>query len=148
MSERTPITRTVETRVSEIMTSDPVTTPPTATIGDVIRLMYSDDIRHLPVVEGTRLLGIVSDRDLRSFSLPDLLASDALTEPSRRLEEPISSIMRGDVLSIDEDASVDALIDLMLETKIGAIPVVESGSETLVGIASYIDILETARGEI
>ena len=137
------------TLVSEIMTENPISAEPTTTVREVMGVMYSDDIRHLPVIDAGQLIGIISDRDLRSFSEPDALSTlDKLGEIGARLEDPISSIMRGDVVYIEADSTIDSLIDLMLETKIGAIPVVEPGTETLVGIVSYIDILETARGEL
>lgn len=136
------------TLVSEIMTKDPLMTEATTSVREVMQMMYSDDIRHLPVVEGTRLIGIVSDRDMRSFSQPDVFSVDTIAKAAERLDEPIASIMRGDVIYIEADATVDTLIDMMLETKLGAIPVTEPGTETLAGIVSYIDILETARGEL
>ncbi len=134
--------------VREIMTEEPITANPTTTTREVMELMYAQDIRHLPVVDGDQLMGIISERDLRSLSMP---VASVLSDPagaSKRLDEPISAIMRGDVISIETEAPVDDLIDMMIETKIGAVPVVEAGTETLVGIASYIDVLVAARSEL
>jgi len=134
--------------VREIMTEDPITANPTTTVREVMELMYAQDVRHLPIVDGDRLLGIISERDLRSLSMP---VTSVLSDPqsaSKRLEEPISSIMRGDVISVETESTVDELIDTMIETKIGAVPVVDAGTETLVGIASYIDVLAAARSAL
>jgi CBS domain-containing protein len=135
-------------QVSEIMTDEPITATLDTSIREVMELMYSEDIRHLPVVDGDQLVGIISDRDLRSLSVSVSTVLDRPEETAKRLEEPISTVMRGDVISVDSDASLDDLIDIMLETKLGAIPVVDSGTETLVGIASYIDVLEAARAAL
>jgi len=133
---------------AELMTESPVAVPPTAPIREVIQTMVSEEVRHLPIVDGERLLGIVSERDLRSFSLPVATILERPEESARRLEEPISTVMRGDVVYADRDATIDEVIDLMIEHKIGAVPVVETGTELLVGIVSYIDVLEAARARL
>ncbi len=134
--------------VREIMTDKPVTAELTSAIRSVMELMYSEDVRHLPIVEGDRLVGIISERDLRSLSMPIQNYLDNPGDAAKQLDDPISSIMRGDVISIEADDTLDSLIDIMLETKIGAVPVVESGTETLIGIASYIDVLESVRSTL
>ena len=53
------------TRVADIMTADPVTIHPSQSIGTAIALMRQGNFRRLPVVENGRLVGIVTDRDLR-----------------------------------------------------------------------------------
>lgn len=134
--------------VREIMTDKPITAEMTSTVRSVMELMYAEDIRHLPIVDGKQLVGIISERDLRSLSMPIQSYLDNPAETAKQLDDPISSIMRGDVISIEAEEGLDSLIDIMLETKVGAIPVVEPGTETLVGIASYIDILEGVRSTL
>ena len=131
--------------VSEIMTTDPITAAPNDTLRDVMDRMYSEDIRHVPVVDGTQLIGIISDRDMRSLSLPVSTILNNPGETAKRLEKPVSAVMRGDVQYVEADADVEGLIDMMVESKVGAVPVVDPGTETLVGIVSYIDVLLAAR---
>ena len=134
--------------VSEIMTTDPITAAPKDTLRDVMDRMYSEDIRHVPVVDGTQLIGIISDRDMRSLSLPVSTILNNPGETAKRLEKPVSAVMRGDVQYVEADADVEGLIDMMVESKVGAVPVVDPGTETLVGIVSYIDVLLAARSSL
>jgi CBS domain-containing protein len=60
-------------RVVDVMTRDPLTVTPTETIGQADELMNTNRIRQLPVVEGKELVGIVTDRDIRSFLSGSLL---------------------------------------------------------------------------
>jgi len=52
------------TQVKEIMTADPVTVPPTTRVGQCLELMTERRIRHLPVVEDDKVLGLISIGDL------------------------------------------------------------------------------------
>ena len=129
----------------DLMTRDPITVPPDATIRQARTLMWAHDLRHIPVVEDGELIGMVSDRDLRSYLPapdPDAGIDDATLE---RLEDPVSACMQSGALSTDPEAEITALIDLMLEWRVGAVPVVEAGTESLVGIVSYVDVLRAAR---
>lgn len=65
------------TRVEQVMTADPVCIAADATVGEAMQLMDDRDIRHLPVVEGERLVGMVSLRDLSDFVV---LRQDELIE--------------------------------------------------------------------
>ena len=69
-------------RVVDVMTKDPLTVTPTETIGQADEVMYTNNIRQLPVVQGEELLGIVTDRDIRSFLSGSLLESPEIREKS------------------------------------------------------------------
>ncbi|MGZ8525089.1 MAG: CBS domain-containing protein [Chitinophagaceae bacterium] len=60
-----------ETRINEIMTSDLVTVSPGTTIDDCMRLMTGRHIRHLPVVEGESLVGIISIGDVVKYTIDE-----------------------------------------------------------------------------
>ena len=53
--------------VKDIMTENPVTATELMSVAEALGLLYELDVRHLPVVRGSELAGIVSDRDLRGF---------------------------------------------------------------------------------
>lgn len=128
----------------EIMTRDPVTVPPQATIGQVMGVLQELDVRHVPVVQGQReLVGIVSDRDLRGLPLPDLLGSKGQTQ----LDTPISRVMSGDLITIDPETELPEVIDLLVEHKVGALPVVDAEG-SLVGIVSYVDVLRAVARQL
>jgi acetoin utilization protein AcuB len=130
--------------VKEIMTPEPYAADVTSSVRHVLRMMTEADVRHLPILEEGALVGIVSDRDLRA--LDERVDSSENPEMRRQaLAEPISTIMSSSVVSVSPDDEVADVIDLMIEHRIGAVPVVESGSDKLVGIVSYVDALRVAR---
>lgn len=134
--------------VAEIMTPNPVAIGPDATLWEVVEKLTELEIRHLPIVEENRVVGMISDRDVRSSCMP---LSQQISDPigaQSELDRPVSTLMHGDVISVDAETSVAEVIDIMVREKIGALPVVEAGSDELVGIISYIDILKAARDKI
>lgn len=132
--------------VRELMTQDPVRIPETRSLRDAEALMREYDMRHIPVVnpEGF-LVGILSDRDLRSYMPWDAQMGVPNLEAIEKRSEPVTAAMQPDPISVTPEDGVHSVIDLMVEWKIGAVPVVESGSEILVGIISYVDVLKAAR---
>ena len=127
----------------EYMSPDPFVVHATDSIGSVLATMMEADVRHLPVGANGMLVGIVSDRDLRR-SL-DVIPGPARGGLVNALERPISELMSSDVISVNAETEMVEVIDLMLDHKIGAIPVVEGDSLKVVGIISYIDVLRAAR---
>jgi len=57
-------------RAEDVMTRDPVTLDITGTVQDAADLMFAADVRHIPVVTHGTFIGMISDRDLRSYMLP------------------------------------------------------------------------------
>jgi CBS domain-containing protein len=132
----------------DLMTEDPITISMTATVGQAVRTLQNLDIRHLPVVDddGT-LVGMLSDRDLRGLSFPEIVGDEYLGAIQTALEAPIASLMTTDVVSVNVEADAAEIADLMLDRRIGAVPVVDTDG-SLVGIVSYVDLLrELSFGE-
>jgi len=125
-------------RVVDVMTTDPLTVTPTETIGQADELMNTNRIRQLPVVEGKELVGIVTDRDIRSF-----LSGSLLEDPEARekaLNTEVSEIMTKPITVSPED-DLEEVVELLIEEKFGGIPVVDK-SAGLVGIVTYMDVLQ------
>jgi acetoin utilization protein AcuB len=129
--------------VDEIMTPAPVFTSSKATLGQALRLLQQLELRHLPVVDDGRLVGMLSDRDLRTALGPSFESGSAVSNAS--LEAAISSIMSAAVVSVSPETEVPEVIDLMLEHRVGAIPVAGDEEDQLLGIVSYVDVLRAAR---
>lgn len=110
-----------------------------------MRKLTELDVRHLPIVEDGELVGIISDRDLRDV-IARLLAESA--DANSILDRPIADTMSADVLVVDPETELEDVIDLMIEHRIGALPVVAPGTQDLVGIVSYIDVLRAARDSL
>jgi acetoin utilization protein AcuB len=125
-------------RVVDIMTRDPLTVTPTETIGQADELMNTNRIRQLPVVKGKDLVGIVTDRDIRSFLSGSLLESPEARE--RALASAVQEIMTTEPITVSTDDDLQEAVELMIEEKIGGIPVVDE-AEGLVGIVTYVDVL-------
>jgi acetoin utilization protein AcuB len=121
--------------VSEIMTPNPTTIDVGEDLDQALDAMAQLRVRHLPVTEEGRLIGMLSDRDLAPLRETASSSSDEL--PS------IASLMSADVASVNQEAEVVEVIDLMLEEKIGAVPVVDEDSGEVVGVVSYVDVLTT-----
>ena len=123
----------------DVMTEDPMTLRPNNPLRDALVVLRTLEIRHLPIVDRAHVLvGMLSDRDFRA---PALVPEDP---QDRRLERPIADLMTGDVLSVQLDAPLSDVIDLMIEQRIGAVPVTDAEGQ-LVGIVSYVDVLRELR---
>ena len=122
--------------VKDSMSRDVVALAPQATAGEALALCRERRIRHLPVLDDGRLVGIVSDRDLRS-------ATPALGDP-RRAEAlgriVVSEVMASEVATARPDDPIEEAANVMREKKIGCLPVVED--ESVVGIISSSDVME------
>jgi acetoin utilization protein AcuB len=126
--------------VSEIMSAQPFAVKASESIGSVMRKLAEADVRHFPVVEAGVLVGIVSDRDLRSFAPTALVQMEHSGEIQRMLAQPVSSVMSSDLVTVDPETDIVDVIDIMLEQKVGAVPVVEVDGDKLLGIVSYMDV--------
>lgn len=126
--------------VREWMTKDPVVVAPTVSIKAAWRILQERRIRHLPVVEGGRLVGIVTDRDLRRV-LPSPATSLEIHELNYLLDKlTVAEVMTKDVITTAPFVSVPEAARTLLRNRIGALPVMEGGA--LVGILTQTDVLE------
>ena len=125
-------------KVVDVMTADPITLQPTDTILQAEDIMDQQRIRQLPVVEDAELVGIITDRDVRQF-----LGGRLFGEPHEReraMNTQIATVMTRTPVSLNPDDELRDVIDLLIEEKVGGIPVVDD-KEGLVGIVTYVDIL-------
>jgi acetoin utilization protein AcuB len=125
-------------KVVDVMSADPLTVSPSDTVGDADELMYQNHYRQLPVVKGKDVLGIITDRDIRSFLGQYLISSPRAREAA--LNAKVEEIMTREPLTLAPDDELETAIELLLNEKFGAAPVVD-GAEGLVGIVSYLDLL-------
>ena len=124
--------------VNNRMIRDVVTALPGTSLADGLALMHERRIRHLPVVDAGRLVGIVSDRDLRGAAPP----IGSLPEEQRLQflrERRIAEIMKRDVVTVDPTTPIEEAARLMAARTIGALPVLEG--DALVGILTASDLL-------
>lgn len=131
----------------DVMTPDPITLTAQATIDEAADLLRERGIRHVPVVDQHgALIGMLSDRDLGHLDLGRLVADP--DEAARHLATPIAKVMSPDAISVDPEADLGDVIDIMLESRVGAVPVIERGSRRVVGIVSYVDVLRAVQDRL
>ena len=127
-------------KVVDVMTKNPLVMTPDETVRGADEVMTENRIRQLPVVDGSALLGIITDRDIRSF-----LTDSSLLDPAERakaLTTKISEIMTNEPLTLAPDDDLRDAVELLIEEKIGGIPVVDE-AEGVVGIVTYVDVLRS-----
>ena len=114
---------------------------PEASVAEALALCRERRVRHIPILEEERLVGMVSDRDLRD-------ASPAVGDPerSRALREiRVGEVMTREVITVDPQDSIENAAQQMYELKIGSLPVVDEGPEAteeeLLGIITSSDAL-------
>ncbi len=127
-------------RVRDWMTREPITVDPKTTLPDAHRLMKDSHIRRLPVVERGKLVGIVTLGDVREAQ-PSAATTLSIFEMHYLLSKlTVGRIMTRHPIAIAPDATIREAARLMLEHKIGGLPVVEPDSGKLVGIITESDI--------
>jgi acetoin utilization protein AcuB len=121
-------------RVSGWMSRNVLTLKPKSPAVDAYELMHDHSIRHVPVVDHNKIVGIVSDRDLRPLIHP------GRSTPTHKLfDTPVESIMSRKPICTTPDASIQEAGEIICREKIGALPVVEDGK--LMGIVTTEDVL-------
>lgn len=124
----TPKPRRIDRPVAECMTWNVETVQRKATIADAFSHMHRLDVLHLPVLDGERLMGMLSDRDFR-LHLGRGIATHL----------PVSAICARDPITIGPEASLADAAELLILHKIGALPVLRDGA--LMGLVSSTDVL-------
>ena len=122
--------------VEDSMTRGVVVLSPETTAGEALALCRERRIRHLPVLREGELVGIVSDRDLRSAA--PALGDPGRTEALRNLQ--VADVMTRDVVITRPDAPIEEAANTMREKRIGCLPVIED--DMLVGILTSSDVME------
>lgn len=126
-------------QVEELMTREVLTLVTGQTLRDAWETIRIHRIRQMPVMEEGKLVGIVTDRDVRR-ALPSLFFQRNEVEFDRVLDETkVESFMTREPLTIGPRDPVRKAVDIMIERKIGGLPVVDGNS--LVGIISETDLL-------
>jgi len=113
-------------QIVNLMTSDPVTIGPRDTLSGAKSIMDAGHFRRVPVLDEGRLVGILTERDLREYT--------GYLESTR-----VNAAMRTALVTVTPYNTVEDAARLMLKHKIGGLPIVADG--TLVGIVTTSDLL-------
>ena len=121
----------MHTTIQEAMTSNPTRIGPTNTVGEAAQIMKAEDVGSLPIVEGDKLVGVITDRDL----------AIRIVAESRGTDTTVGDIASKNVVTVDPEQSLEDAARLMAEHQIRRLPVVEEDGR-LVGILAQADIAQ------
>jgi CBS domain-containing membrane protein len=127
-------------KVHELMSTELVTLTEEDTLHHAQRCMAQGRIRHLPVLRGAKLVGLVTHRDLLAASFS--IFADVDRGEQRRVfaSVPVVELMHRSVLTVSPDLPVADAARLLLENKLGCLPVVQENGD-LVGMLTEADFL-------
>jgi acetoin utilization protein AcuB len=116
--------------VREYMTPAPLTTSPTRSLSAAVRVMRDNHVRHLPVIDGGRVTGILSQRDVLIIeSLPGVNPTEVQVEEA----------MVRDVFTVGPETPVAEVVETMIDRKLGSAIVTEG--DRVIGVFTTIDAL-------
>lgn len=115
--------------VSQFMTACPITVERTMTLAGAASLMKEHGIRHLPVMAGNKLLGVITERDIA------LACSFELVEPKK---VSVYGAMAEELYTVEPDAPIDEVVATMGQRRLGSAIVL--GDERILGIFTTVDV--------
>jgi acetoin utilization protein AcuB len=124
--------------VSDWMTKKVFSVEPDAYLSDALSLMKEKRIKHVPVVKGGKLKGIISDRDIKEYSPSKATSLDIYELHYILANTKIREIMTTKIITTTSDAPVEEAAMIMMDSDIGCLPVIDEGC--LAGIISDKDI--------
>jgi CBS domain-containing protein len=117
------------TQVRDVMTSNPASCASQAPVADAAKLMAKEDVGPIPVVEGERLVGLLTDRDIVVRVVAEGRDPQATT---------VGEVASSSLTTVAPDEDLDRALQLLAEQRVRRLPVVEG--ERLVGIVAQADI--------
>jgi len=117
-------------KIRDIMTANPETVSEKDTVRDAARIMKKRDTGVVPVVDGKKIIGVITDRDI---------VIRLIAEGKDASNAKVNEVMTKNVRSVKEDASVDEVLRLMKSAEVRRVPVVNRNDE-IVGIVSIGDL--------
>ena len=129
------------TPIRELMIPNPVTISPQETVGRAIDLMDRHAVRRLPVVRDGKLVGIITDRDVRRLAGRSSLKLARTDRDEAYLQLPVEEAMTLTVITLRDFHTVEDAIRSMLKNKISGLPILDRDGK-LAGIVSEQDVLK------
>ena len=127
--------------VANRMTKNPITVTPDTKVDEAAALMKKHHFRRLPVVADGKLVGFLNDKDIMQVAPSPATTLSRYEITSLLAKICIKDIMQKEVISVDEDATIEEAALLMCNNKIGGLPVVSSVG-TVVGVITETDIFK------
>jgi CBS domain-containing protein len=118
-------------KIKDVMTEAPACCTPDTTLDAVARLMLEHDCGEIPICDGTKIVGVITDRDI---------ACRAFTQAKDPLQVTAGEIMTKHPYVVIENTDIDAALDLMARHQLRRLPVIRQGK--VVGIVSQADLFD------
>ena len=120
------------------MTKPVRTLSESATLARAWEFLQTQEVRHIPVVadDDGRILGMISERDLLREAVSDAISEDAKPLTARTASELVNTR----ILTASEDTTVHQIARVMVEERVGSVPILDSNS-SVVGIITRSDLL-------
>ncbi len=123
--------------IRDLMTSNPTTIEPDKTVVDAAKLMGDEDAGLIPIVEGQKLVGTITDRDI---------ATRVVAESKDPQSTKVRDVMTSRLVTIDPDQDLDEALRLMAQHQVRRLPVVEEDGK-IVGIVAQADVAKHTSDE-
>jgi CBS domain-containing protein len=117
------------TQVREVMTSNPTSCRSQDSVTDAAKAMAKEDVGPIPVVEGDRLVGLLTDRDI---------VVRVVAEGRDPQSTTVGEVASSDLATVSPDQDLDQALQLLAERRVRRLPVVDGGR--LVGIVAQADV--------
>lgn len=127
--------------IKNIMSDDLVTGNCKDQFSEVKSKMEQNKIHHLPIVDGGKLVGIVSRTDIHKYSHSRAYIADGEVDHSLDVAVPVEKLMTQNPVTIKVTDTVKHAVEILNEHSFNSIPVVEGDSQKLVGIVTSKDIM-------
>jgi CBS domain-containing protein len=121
-----------DTTIRNVMTPNPTTVEPSTPVVEAAKIMRDEDVGPVPVVEGDRLVGIVTDRDI---------SIRVVAEGKDARSTTVGEFMSSDLVTVDPQQTLDEALRLMAEHQVRRLPVVEEDGR-LAGIVAQADVAQ------
>lgn len=128
-------------KVRDRMTTEVITVGLADPIRKAWELVEENQLRRFPVVEGDKLVGIITDRDIRNSTASSVVLTEKKYHDFLLDTVKIESVMTPDPATVTPDTPLDEAARMILELKVGGLPVIEQGK--LVGIITETDLIKT-----
>jgi CBS domain-containing membrane protein len=125
--------------VRKIMIGSPVTLTPDDTLDLANNVISLGRIRHIPVVENGKLVGLLSERDLIGAAANRIFGLNQKSKSALLKTESVKSIMKKRLVTVTPDTPIKDAARLMADKKIGCVPVITAGA--LVGLVTTTNVL-------
>jgi acetoin utilization protein AcuB len=128
----------MEPKVRDIMTRKVKTMQHDQVLLEALRFMREEHVRHIPVMRGDVLVGVITDRDIKRATPTALLVDDRGTWEQVVQETPLARVMTPDPITAHPGMTLREVLRILLDHKVGCLPVLEG--QRLVGIVAAEDL--------